>query len=116
MTPDLAPWYTLISSNYPCLEHIFTVPKVFEPLKFYCIIASVNSLNIQGICKETLVICIDIHVTSASCETYSAVIVSIKPLSIWWTPKRKEVIDMGIPVISASYQKWYTLTQNLAVG
>ena len=26
-----------ISSNYPCLEHISMVPKVFEPLKFYCI-------------------------------------------------------------------------------
>ena len=23
---------TLINSNFPCLEHIFTVPKVFEPL------------------------------------------------------------------------------------
>ena len=37
MTPDLALLLTLISSNYPCLEHIFIVPKVFEPLKFYCI-------------------------------------------------------------------------------
>ena len=27
---------TLISSNYPCLEHISMVPNVFEPLKFYC--------------------------------------------------------------------------------
>ena len=27
----------IISLNYPCLEHIFMVPKVFEPLKFYCI-------------------------------------------------------------------------------
>ena len=26
-----------ISSNYPCLEHILMVPKVFEPLKFYYI-------------------------------------------------------------------------------
>ena len=25
-------------SNYPCLEHIFTVPKLFEPLKFGCIV------------------------------------------------------------------------------
>ena len=24
----------LIGSNYPCLELIFMVPKVFEPLKF----------------------------------------------------------------------------------
>ena len=30
-------WLTLISSNYPCLEHIFMIPKVFEPLKFHCI-------------------------------------------------------------------------------
>ena len=35
MSPDLALWLALISSDYPCLEHIFMVPKVFEPLKFY---------------------------------------------------------------------------------
>ena len=28
---------TLISSNYPCLEHIFMVPNVFESFKFYCL-------------------------------------------------------------------------------
>ena len=27
---------TLIGSNYSCLELIFMVPKVFEPLKFDC--------------------------------------------------------------------------------
>ena len=32
----------LISSNYPCLEHIFMVPKVFEPLKFYCIFFNIR--------------------------------------------------------------------------
>ena len=37
MPPDLALWLTLISSNYPCLEHIFMVPKVFDPLKLYYI-------------------------------------------------------------------------------
>ena len=37
MPPDLAQWVTLISKNHPCLEHIFMVPKVFEPVKFYCI-------------------------------------------------------------------------------
>ena len=37
MLPDLALWLTLISSNYLCLEDILMVPKVFEPLKFYCI-------------------------------------------------------------------------------
>ena len=34
---DLVLSLTLISLNYPCLNHIFMVPKVFEPLKFYCI-------------------------------------------------------------------------------
>ena len=37
MPPDLALSSTLIGSNYPCLELIFMVPKVFEPLKFDCI-------------------------------------------------------------------------------
>ena len=32
---DLALWLTLTSL---CLEHVFTVPKVFEPLKFDCIL------------------------------------------------------------------------------
>ena len=36
MPPDLALSATLIGSNYPCLELIFMVPKVFEPLKFDC--------------------------------------------------------------------------------
>ena len=36
MPPDLEQSVTLISSNYPCLEHIFMVPTAFEPLKFYC--------------------------------------------------------------------------------
>ena len=35
--PDLALLSTLIGSNCPCLELIFMVPKVFEPLKFDCI-------------------------------------------------------------------------------
>ena len=37
MPPDLARGFTIISSKCPCLEHIFMVPKVFDPLKFYCI-------------------------------------------------------------------------------
>ena len=36
MPPDLALLSTFIGSNYPCLELIFMVPKVFEPLKFDC--------------------------------------------------------------------------------
>ena len=35
--PDLALLSILIGSNYPCLELVFMVPKVFEPLKFDCI-------------------------------------------------------------------------------
>ena len=34
--PDLVPWLNLIDSNYPSLEHIYMVPKIFEPLKFDC--------------------------------------------------------------------------------
>ena len=37
---DLALLSTLTGSNYPCLELIFLVPKVFEPLKFDCIYPS----------------------------------------------------------------------------
>ena len=36
MRPDLALLSTLTGSNNPCLELIFMVPKVFEPLKFCC--------------------------------------------------------------------------------
>ena len=39
MPPDLALWLTLISSNYPCLEDIFMVLKVFELLKLGSIYA-----------------------------------------------------------------------------
>ena len=38
MPPDLALLPTLTGSNYPCLELIFMVPKVFESLKFDYII------------------------------------------------------------------------------
>ena len=34
ISPDKALLSTLIGSNYPCLELIFMVPKVFKPLKF----------------------------------------------------------------------------------
>ena len=36
MPPDPALLSILIGSNYPCLELVFMVPKVFEPLKFDC--------------------------------------------------------------------------------
>ena len=37
MPPVLALCLIFIRSNYHCLEHLFTVPKVFEPLKFHYI-------------------------------------------------------------------------------
>ena len=42
MPPDLALLSTLIGSNYPCLELIFIVPKMFQPLKFECIYIRFN--------------------------------------------------------------------------
>ena len=36
MAPDLVLLSILTGSNYPCLELIFMVPKVFKPLKFDC--------------------------------------------------------------------------------
>ena len=37
LPPVLALCLTLTSSNYPYLEHISMLSKVFKPLKFYCI-------------------------------------------------------------------------------
>ena len=36
MPLDLALLATLIGSNYPIIELIFMVPKVFEPMKLDC--------------------------------------------------------------------------------
>ena len=36
LLPDLVVWLNLIGSNYPSLEQISMVPKMFEPLKFDC--------------------------------------------------------------------------------
>ena len=38
LLPDLAPWLTLSGSNYPCLEQFSMDSKMFEPLKFDCIL------------------------------------------------------------------------------
>ena len=37
LLPDLAPWLNLTGSNYPSLEQISMVQKMFESLKFDCI-------------------------------------------------------------------------------
>ena len=42
MPHDLRLSSTLIGSNYPCLELIFMVPKVFQPLKFDCILIDIR--------------------------------------------------------------------------
>ena len=52
MPPDLALLSTLIGSNYPCLELIFMVQKVFEPLKVDCIYFS-SHIEPLLIYKET---------------------------------------------------------------
>ena len=33
---DLAAWLTFLGTNYPCLEDVSMVPKMFEPLKLDC--------------------------------------------------------------------------------
>ena len=43
LLPDLVPWLNLIGSNYPSLEQISMVPKMFAPLKFDCIYFSIYS-------------------------------------------------------------------------
>ena len=47
MPPDLALLSTLTGSNYPCLELISMVPKMFEPLKFDCITCTCSSQQKQ---------------------------------------------------------------------
>ena len=32
--PDLVLWFNLSGSNYPCLQQISNISKMFEPLKF----------------------------------------------------------------------------------
>ena len=90
MPPDLALLSTLTGSNYPCLKLILMVPKVFEPLKFYCKYFSIPKRNkfmsaIITINREQL----DIYICKTNCkmfhsatvmvgqELYSALIVSL---------------------------------------
>ena len=55
LPPGLVLCLTLISSNYwyPYLEHIFIVPKVFEPLNFGCIIIF-HLINTQEALKKLI--------------------------------------------------------------
>ena len=54
MPPDLALLSILIGSNYPCLELIFMVPKVFQPLKFDCSYIEVNMNFVLEFCEYPL--------------------------------------------------------------
>ena len=38
LSPNVALWLTLSGSNYQCLEQVYIVPKMFELLRFDCII------------------------------------------------------------------------------
>ena len=69
MPPDLALLSTLIGSNYPCLELIGMIPKVFEPLEFNCIyilsVFAVKPFRKQLECKVIYIPIITIsHATS----------------------------------------------------
>ena len=43
---------TISCSNYPCLEQISMVPKMFEPLKFDYMYAEIQSLTVLEIDKN----------------------------------------------------------------
>ena len=59
MPPDLVLQSTLIGSNYPCLELIFMVPKVFEPLKFDCSAVLANAIPVHSsILSSKLLYCL----------------------------------------------------------
>ena len=44
LLPDPTPWLNLTGSNYPSLEQISMVPKMFEPLKFDCTMPDLSNL------------------------------------------------------------------------
>ena len=72
MPLDLA-MITLISSNYPCLEHIFMAPKVFELLKFSCIFIAGATRVEPGKCNEYLTNLLQNHMTNLEHATDIAV-------------------------------------------
>ena len=45
LPPDPALWLPLNGSNYPCLEQISMVPKLFESLKFFCTLNSFSPVE-----------------------------------------------------------------------
>ena len=51
LLPYLAPWFTLSGSNYPYLEQVSMVPKMFEPLKLDCMFLRRNKK--KNVCLDT---------------------------------------------------------------
>ena len=85
MPPDLALLSTLISSNHSCLQLIFMIPKVFEPLQFDCIDGSISRRFQDIIVTELFVLnyilydgSIDLKIDSAS---YPSLIISCRSKS-----------------------------------
>ena len=53
MPPSLALRLTLSSSNYPSLDRIFMVPKVFALLKYSCITLNSQPIEPGGLFHST---------------------------------------------------------------
>ena len=95
MPPDLALLSTLISSNYPCLELIFMVPKVYKPLKFDCIMrlnpvdfsssgcihpVDVNNVTFMTFVSRLLTLYLSSECRSISCHNQVVVVLIIMSL------------------------------------
>ena len=72
MPPDLALLKTLIGSNYPCLELIFMVPKVFEALKFYCMMFLFSLVDKEQFFKKCLLLDVSVCILFNHFNIFSA--------------------------------------------
>ena len=62
LPPDLA--LNLSGSNYPCLQHISMVPKMFEPLKLKCmLLKQENGPNSLGNPRDQMTRCTEFFFT-----------------------------------------------------
>ena len=73
MPPDLVLLSTLSGLNYPCLELIFMVPKVYEPLKFDCRSESYTAhlLWMCSVCPKILLQIVEMNRLMKNCEIVS---------------------------------------------
>ena len=71
LSPNLAQLLTLSGSNYPYLEQIFMVPKMFEPLRFDCIVGPDQNLALILIKLKIINMC-------SVCVQFSVYIFMIK--------------------------------------